>query len=138
MTQNSDANSKISHLLQNRQEFRSVVPKSNKSDFRTYIIWHTYPSKSWIKVIFAKNSRKKLTCINFSDIFSFGVCCLFLVSASGSTVSQNCTYIRNPSFPNVYPATTSITYTIQKCTSGKPMKNASFERTFKVSDFVLV
>jgi hypothetical protein len=52
----------------------------------------------------------------------FGVCCLFLVSSSGSTISQNCTYIRNPSFPSVYGSTTAVSYTIQKCTSGNGKK----------------
>merc|ERR1711976_286938 len=32
----------------------------------------------------------------------FGVCCTFLVSDCGSTVSNNCTYIQNPSYPASY------------------------------------
>merc|ERR1719348_2531883 len=32
----------------------------------------------------------------------FGVCCVFSVSASGSTVSTNCSYIVNPSYPSNY------------------------------------
>merc|ERR1712156_1163284 len=42
----------------------------------------------------------------------FGVCCLFIASAGGSTVTQNCSYIQNPSFPNAYAATTALSYTI--------------------------
>ena len=49
---------------------------------------------------------------------SFGVCCIFLVSASGGTITQNCTYIQNPGFPSVYGATTAVSYTIQKCAPG--------------------
>jgi hypothetical protein len=47
----------------------------------------------------------------------FGVCCLFLVSTSGATISQNCTYLRNPSFPSVYSATSSLSYSISKCST---------------------
>lgn len=44
----------------------------------------------------------------------FGVCCVFLVSSSGSVVTQNCSYIRNPNFPNPLETATPISYTIQK------------------------
>lgn len=47
----------------------------------------------------------------------FGVCCVFSVSATGSKVSQNSSYIVNPSFPSNYAPTstpTTVTYTIQK------------------------
>ena len=57
--------------------------------------------------------------MNLIPINRFGVCCLFLVSASGSTISQNCTYIRNPGFPTAYSSTSSVTYTISKCISGQ-------------------
>ena len=49
---------------------------------------------------------------------SFGVCCLFLVSATGATINQNCTYLRNPGFPSVYSSTSSLSYTVSKCSSG--------------------
>jgi len=32
----------------------------------------------------------------------FGVCCMFTLSTCGGTVSQNCTYITNPSYPTAY------------------------------------
>ena len=51
-------------------------------------------------------------------LIRFGVCCLFLVTASGSVITQNCTYIRNPGFPSAYSATSAVTYTINKCISG--------------------
>jgi len=50
----------------------------------------------------------------------FGVCCVFSVSASGSSVSQNCSYIVNPSYPSNYAPTaipTTLTYTINKVSS---------------------
>lgn len=45
----------------------------------------------------------------------FGVCCLFTTQTSGSTVSQNCSYIQNPNFPNAYGSEAAATYTIAKC-----------------------
>jgi len=50
----------------------------------------------------------------------FGVCCVFSVSASGSSVSQNCSYIVNPSYPSNYAPTSTpatVTYTINKCST---------------------
>ena len=49
------------------------------------------------------------------SICSFGVCCLFTVSNTGSTINQNCTYLQNPGFPSTYTSTTSLTYTVAKC-----------------------
>ena len=49
----------------------------------------------------------------------FGVCCLFLITATGSTINQNCTYLRNPSFPSVYSSTSSLSYTVSKCSTGE-------------------
>ena len=48
----------------------------------------------------------------------FGVCCVFSVTASGSTVTENSTYIINPSYPSNYVPTSTpstLTYTIAKC-----------------------
>jgi len=44
----------------------------------------------------------------------FGVCCVFVISTTGD-INQNCTYIQNPSYPSTYGDTTSLTYTIRKC-----------------------
>jgi len=47
----------------------------------------------------------------------FGVCCIFSVSATGSTLRQNNSYIVNPSYPSNYAPTstpTTLTYTIAK------------------------
>ena len=49
----------------------------------------------------------------------FGVCCVFMTSTCGATVSQNCSYIKNPNFPAAYTATAACSYTIQKCDSCK-------------------
>ena len=59
--------------------------------------------------------------------FSFGVCCLFIVTATGTTISQNCTYIRNPSFPSVYSASSALSYTVSKCTTGESSRDGKSE-----------
>ena len=51
----------------------------------------------------------------FPTIFRFGVCCLFVITSASTAISENCTYIQNPSFPSVYADTTALTYTINKC-----------------------
>ncbi|XP_059097601.1 uncharacterized protein LOC131891925 [Tigriopus californicus] len=61
----------------------------------------------------------------------FGVCCVFLVSASGSIVTQNCSYIRNPNFPNSLDTATQISYTIQKCDRSVCSLRLDFE-TFSI------
>jgi len=44
----------------------------------------------------------------------FGVCCVFSTSTCGSTMSQNCSYITNPGYPNTYSTTGSCDFTISK------------------------
>merc|ERR1712123_153977 len=47
----------------------------------------------------------------------FGVCCVFSVSASASTVRENCSYIVNPNYPSNYAPTsipTTVSYKISK------------------------
>ena len=51
--------------------------------------------------------------------FRFGVCCVFIVTDSGATINQNCTYIRNPGYPSPYTGSSGVSYTINKCSSGK-------------------
>ena len=41
----------------------------------------------------------------FSNLHRFGVCCVFVYETSGSTISQNCSYIRNPNYPDAYTDT---------------------------------
>jgi len=48
----------------------------------------------------------------------FGVCCIFSISTTGSTLSQNCTYITNPGYPSDF--TTDVkeqTFIIEKSSS---------------------
>ena len=59
--------------------------------------------------------------------FSFGVCCLFIVTATSDTIDQNCTYIQNPSFPSVYSSQTALTYTINKCSNDVCSVRLDFE-----------
>jgi len=50
---------------------------------------------------------------------SFGVCCLVAqatCTSSGAAVTQNNTYIRNPSYPSTYPTSTSTTSCAYKVT----------------------
>merc|ERR1719192_3268261 len=42
----------------------------------------------------------------------FGVCCMFTLSTCGSTISQNCTYIQNPSYPTTFSTTGSCAYSV--------------------------
>ena len=57
----------------------------------------------------------------------FGVCCLFVVSSTSTTISENCTYIQNPSYPSVYSETSSLTYTINKCAASVCSVRLDFE-----------
>jgi len=57
----------------------------------------------------------------------FGVCCLFIVSATSDTIDQNCTYIQNPSFPSVYSSQTALSYVINKCSSDVCAVRLDFE-----------
>ena len=73
-----------------------------------------------------------IKCPKFLSNFRFGVCCLFTVSAGASQITQNCTYIQNPSFPSVYSDTTSLRYTINKCSSEVCQVRLDFE-TFNIA-----
>ena len=41
-----------------------------------------------------------------------GVCCVFLVTSCGSTVSNNCTYVQNPSYPSSYSTSGTCSYSV--------------------------
>ena len=47
----------------------------------------------------------------------FGVCCTFLANTCGSTVSQNCTYVQNPSYPSAYTTAGSCEYSVMPLNS---------------------
>ena len=70
-------------------------------------------------------------------VFRFGVCCIFLVTATGSTINQNCTYLRNPSFPSVYSGTSSLSYTVSKCSSGNKPSQLFEIKSWKVIYLVM-
>ena len=56
---------------------------------------------------------KKLSVPFYS--LSFGVCCVFMTSTCGASVSQNCSYIKNPGYPSAFTSTSSCSYSINKC-----------------------
>lgn len=60
----------------------------------------------------------------------FGVCCIFTIESSGGTISQNCTYIRNPNFPSAYTATSAgqVSYNVVKCSSDVCSLRLDFEQ----------
>jgi len=47
----------------------------------------------------------------------FGVCCSFTLSTCGSTVTQNCTYIQNPSYPTTFTTSGACAYTVTPLSS---------------------
>merc|ERR1739844_97934 len=47
----------------------------------------------------------------------FGVCCITKTSTCGGSVSQNCSYIENPSYPSAYSTTGSCSYTVSRCST---------------------
>ncbi len=46
--------------------------------------------------------------------FRFGVCCLFAIAATSGTVSQKCSYIRNPDFPGTTTADDDVTIMVTR------------------------
>jgi hypothetical protein len=69
--------------------------------------------------------------------FRFGVCCVFLISTSGSKIDQNCTYIRNPGFPAALTTTTAISYTVSKVVRGIILKSLNVRYYFVFKDWLL-
>jgi len=48
---------------------------------------------------------------------AFGVCCVVKVSTCGSSVTKNCSYIDNPSYPSAYTTTGDCSYTVSRCST---------------------
>jgi len=46
---------------------------------------------------------------------AFGVCCVVSVSTCGSSITQNCSYIENPSYPGTWSTTGDCAYTVTRC-----------------------
>jgi len=61
----------------------------------------------------------------------FGVCCVFMISTCGGIVSENCTYVRNPGFPESITDVRTCKFTIQKCDKGVCSLRLDFE-TFNI------
>jgi len=57
----------------------------------------------------------------------FGVCCVFVFEASGGTISQNCSYIRNLNYPSALTDTTASSFTIAKCDASVCFIRLDFE-----------
>ncbi len=57
------------------------------------------------------------------QIFSFGVCCVFIFTATNSRISENCSYIQNPGFPTAFSPTgtapNTFTYTVNRKDNSK-------------------
>ena len=49
----------------------------------------------------------------------FGVCCVFMTSTCGDTITMNCSYIKNPSYPSALTSTSACSFTIGKCDNCK-------------------
>merc|ERR1712038_747686 len=87
----------------------------------------TFPNKQCTATSSTTSSVMYGTCYTASECSSkggtvdgncaagFSVCCTFTVSASGTTVDQNCTYIQNPSYPSTYTTAGTVTYSVSPC-----------------------
>ena len=72
-------------------------------------------------IFFDKNKDKNsndLCCMLIFFFHRFGVCCVFMLSECGVQVTENCTYIRNPGFPEASTDITTCKFTVQKCDTG--------------------
>lgn len=61
----------------------------------------------------------------------FGVCCYFAVSSSGSSLNENNSYIQNPGYPSTYSSSSTLSYTINKCSDDICMLRLDME-TFSI------
>jgi len=85
------------------------------------------------------SSNRKGTCLTESECSEksgmaaggcasgFGVCCVFMLSECGVQVTENCTYIRNPGFPEASTDITTCKFTVQKCDTGVCALRLDFE-----------
>jgi hypothetical protein len=55
--------------------------------------------------------------VNGNCAAGFGVCCTFALSSCGSSVTQNITYIQNPSYPTSYTTTGTCVYSVTPVSS---------------------
>merc|ERR1719323_97680 len=109
--------------LENSQEITR-----NKKQFSLFTVV-TFPNNQ-CDVTSTSSGVSKGTCLSSSECTSksgtvngncasgFGVCCTFLLSTCGSTVTQNCSYIQNPGYSSAYTTTGSCSYTVTPINSG--------------------
>ncbi|XP_059083097.1 uncharacterized protein LOC131880461 [Tigriopus californicus] len=83
--------------------------------------------------------RRNGTCYTTSECLSrsgssfgscasgFGVCCVFLYSENGATITQNCSYIQNPGYPGTVSNGGQLAYNIQKCSNDVCFLRLDFE-----------
>ena len=91
------------------------------------ILQHFFVGHAILKLLILYLLLDDTACVPFNyfyhdkHLFSirFGVCCLFLASNSGSVISQNCTYVRNPEFPGNYNGLGSVAYKLIKPADGE-------------------
>ena len=69
--------SRQDHVLEGKYDVTSTVLQNNRTFLRSI-------------------ANTDCLYINLVFDFRFGVCCVFMVTACGSTISQNCSYIKNP------------------------------------------
>lgn len=62
----------------------------------------------------------------------FGICCVFIQSNGNTAITQNCSYISNPGFPNSYTDNTAITYTVNKIDNAVCLLRLDFD-SFTIS-----
>ena len=73
--------------------------------------WHL----TWVAPLLEVGKIFEIIMISFS--FRFGVCCTFIYTAA-STLSENNSYIQNPNYPSAYGSTSSLSFTVSKCSNG--------------------
>lgn len=96
----------------------------------TIVNFKNEPCTSTSSISSGSTSNRNGTCYTSSECSSkggsakgncasgFGVCCVFMYSdTSQTTVNYNDTYLQNPNFPSAYGETSSLSYTINKCSS---------------------
>jgi len=123
----------------------SVVNAENSRDGKVFSLFSVVqfknePCVSTSTLASGSTSNRNGTCFTSSECSDkggnargscasgFGVCCVFTVSATSTTINNNDTYIQNPSFPTAYGETNSLSYTIQKCSDDICWLRLDFEQ----------
>jgi len=67
----------------------------------------------------------------------FGVCCHFKQDTCGSSFTQNCTYLQNPSYPATYTSTSSCSYSVTPMSNDICQFRLDFN-TFDITDVTTI